>query len=71
MHFRHLLQEAGDMHIMSVSSSIFQLYAVIRSAGRTFAGNLCAVKWKTILYKALYEATDLQVGTRIQKFRGF
>ena len=28
-HLRNLLQEAGDMHPMSTSNSLFQLYAVI------------------------------------------
>ena len=39
VHLRHLLQEAGDMHVMSVSTRIFQLYAVITSAGKTFTGH--------------------------------
>ena len=31
MHFRYVLQEAGDMHPRSVSTSIFQVHAVIRA----------------------------------------
>ena len=31
VHCRYLLQEAGDMHPMSVSTSMLQVYAVIRT----------------------------------------